>query len=57
LRVRHQLGQLAAGQPMDHFIVPDRLTRADRTALKEHFKVIADLQGYIESQVMVRTVG
>jgi CBS domain-containing protein len=57
LRVRHQLDQLAAGQPMDHFIVPDRMTRAERTALKEHFKVIADLQGYIESQVMVRTVG
>jgi CBS domain-containing protein len=48
LRVRHQIDQLAAGQPVDNFINPDELSRDDRAALKEHFKVIRDLAGLIE---------
>jgi CBS domain-containing protein len=57
LRIRHQLEQLAAGEPLDDFLVPDRLSRAERNALKEHFKVIADLQSYIQSQVMAGMAG
>jgi CBS domain-containing protein len=57
LRIRHQLEQIAAGQPLDNFIVPDRLSRADRMALKEHFKVIADLQGFIHNRIVVGATG
>ena len=57
LRIRHQLDQLAAGEPLDNFLAPDRLTRAERTMLKEYFKVIANLQSYIERQVMAGMAG
>jgi CBS domain-containing protein len=53
LRVRHQLDCIAAGEPLDDFIQPARLTRADRNALKEHFKVVADWQSFIMSQELV----
>jgi CBS domain-containing protein len=57
LRIRHHLDQLAAGQPLDNYIVPEQLSRAERHALKEHFKVIADLQAYIESQLLPGMAG
>ena len=52
LRIRHHLDLLESGQPLDDFIVPDQLSRVDRKTLKEHFKVIAQMQSYIESRVL-----
>lgn len=54
LRIRQHLDQLEAGRPMDDFIMPASLARAERNALKEHFKVVAGVQGYVESLAMGR---
>ena len=56
LRIRHQLDQQAADAPLDDFIVPDQLSRVDRKTLREHFKVIAELQAFIESQLRMGRV-
>lgn len=53
LRYRQHVAQLDAGQPLHDYVDPNRLARGDRQALREYLQVIADVQGYIESQVAV----
>ena len=48
LRVRHQLDQFEGGEPLDNFVNPDRLSNAERAALKQHLGVIRDLAALIE---------
>jgi CBS domain-containing protein len=49
LRLRHQLDRLAAGQPVDDFIVLDRLPHGERRIIEEHLQVIAELPGLIDA--------
>ena len=57
LRIRHHLDQLAAGYEPDDYVIPDQLGRVEASTLREHFKVIAQLQGFIQSQLQVGTAG
>jgi CBS domain-containing protein len=57
LRIRHHLDQLAAGLGLDDYIVPEQLGRVEATTLREHFRVVARLQGFIEAQLQVGLVG
>ena len=53
LRIRQHLEQLAGDVPLDDFIVPAHLSRVERKTLKEHFRVIGELQSFIQSRVML----
>jgi CBS domain-containing protein len=43
-RIRHQAGQIAAGQVADSWLPLDELSNFERTQLKDAFKVVAELQ-------------
>lgn len=44
LRLVHQLGQLAAGEPPDNHVDPERLSRRDALLLRDAFKTIGRVQ-------------
>jgi CBS domain-containing protein len=50
LRVRSQLAQRAAGRPVDNYVEPRRLSRADRALLREHLALIAEAQGALAGE-------
>jgi CBS domain-containing protein len=43
-RIRHQAGQISAGQVADSWLPLDELSNFERTQLKDAFKVVAELQ-------------
>jgi len=47
LRIRHQAEQISNGQTPDNFIAPTKLSRLERSHLKDSFKIIESLQDYI----------
>lgn len=47
LRVHHQVSQLEAGNELDNFINPDRLSNLEKKTLKETFHLIATIQNLI----------
>jgi CBS domain-containing protein len=53
LRIRRQLDQLQAGQEPDDRVSPAELPRVEAVMLREHLKVVTQLQGFIESQLQV----
>jgi CBS domain-containing protein len=50
LRVRSQLAQRAAGRPIDNYVEPRRLARADRALLRENLALIAEAQGALAGE-------
>jgi len=52
LRVRHQAGQIARGEPADNFLDPDELSSLERGHLKDAFRVIQTQQ-----EVMIKRLG
>lgn len=54
LRLEHQSAQLAAGEPPDNHINPDRLLRRDRDALRDAFGVIRLAQTALGNEYAVR---
>jgi CBS domain-containing protein len=57
LRLTHQLTCLDGGLPLDNFINPYRLGRADRVLLKQAFKTVAWLQRGIEDRFQTALIG
>jgi CBS domain-containing protein len=53
LRVEHQVGQLAAGEPPDDYIDPDRLSALTRSHLKEAFRAVAAVQKRVAAELAV----
>jgi CBS domain-containing protein len=50
LRVRGHLEQLAAGRPTTNYVEPRKLSRSERTLLKEYFAVIAEAQQALQGE-------
>ena len=44
VRLRHQVRQLAAGEPVDNYVQPATLSPFERRHLKEAFSIIRSLQ-------------
>ena len=55
IRLRHQAGQVEAGQPPDDFVDPKALGPLDRSGLKEAFRVIRSAQTLISTEFGVGT--
>jgi CBS domain-containing protein len=47
LRLRHQVAQIARGQPADNFLSLSELGNFERTQLKDAFNVVAQLQSVL----------
>jgi CBS domain-containing protein len=56
LRLRHQLGQLAAGDPPDNLVDPHALSRTEQARLKEALRAIRRLQGKIEDRYFTQAL-
>jgi CBS domain-containing protein len=56
VRLNHQLACLDAGRPVDNFIDPNTLRKADRVLLKHAFKTLAWLQRWIEDRFQTEMV-
>jgi len=55
LRVEHQIGQLAAGEPPDDYIDPGRLSSLTRSHLKEAFRAVAAVQKRVAADLQAAT--
>lgn len=56
LRARHQVEQLKRGQPLDHYLSPEALTKQERGHLKDAFAAIATLQQITAQRYQTETL-
>jgi CBS domain-containing protein len=57
LRLRHQLDRLDGGEAPDNLVDPRGLGRSDRLLLREAFRTVAWLQGYVAERFQTGVIG
>ncbi len=50
LRARHQMHQIRKGETVDNFVIPDTLSKQERSHLKDAFSVISTMQETLEQR-------
>ena len=53
LRIEHQIGQIARGEPLDDHIDPAQLSPLTRSYLKESFRAIASAQKRVAAEMQI----